>query len=48
MTTLMIMKLMSKEAWNWADAEQKSKIVSIFVFYLPTYGGYAMYNTFFR
>ena len=47
MTTLMAMKLMSKEAWNWADAEQKSKIVSILVFYLPTYGGYAVYNTFF-
>lgn len=48
MTLLMIMKLCSKEAWDWTDGEQKSKIISIFVLYLPTYGGYAVYNTFFK
>lgn len=49
MTSLMLTKLMSKGAWKWADdAEQKSKIISIIVFYLPTYGGYAVYNTFFK
>jgi len=47
MTSLMLTKMASKNAWNWNDAGQKSKIMTIIVFYLPTYGGYAVYNTFF-
>eukprot|EP00584_Thalassiosira_punctigera_P013930 CAMPEP_0172555514 /NCGR_PEP_ID=MMETSP1067-20121228/58458_1 /TAXON_ID=265564 ORGANISM="Thalassiosira punctigera, Strain Tpunct2005C2" /NCGR_SAMPLE_ID=MMETSP1067 /ASSEMBLY_ACC=CAM_ASM_000444 /LENGTH=107 /DNA_ID=CAMNT_0013344037 /DNA_START=139 /DNA_END=459 /DNA_ORIENTATION=- len=42
MTTLMFMKMASKNAWDWTDGQQKSKIISILVFYLPTYGGYAV------
>lgn len=48
MTSLMAMKLLSEGAWNWKDGEQRSKIITIVVFYLPTYGGYAIYNTFFK
>ena len=48
MTTLMLFKLASTGAWNWEDAEAKSKIITIFTFYLPTYGGYAVYNTFLK
>ena len=48
MTTLMLFKLGSTGAWNWEDAEAKSKIITIFTFYLPTYGGYAVYNTFLK
>mmetsp|Transcript_34022 Transcript_34022/g.71625 ORF Transcript_34022/g.71625 Transcript_34022/m.71625 type:complete len:80 (+) Transcript_34022:302-541(+) len=48
MTMLMFHKMMSKGAWNWEDAGQKSKIMTVIVFYLPTYGGYAVYNTFFK
>ena len=46
MTTLMVAKLLSENIWDWNDGQQK--VLSIFVFYLPTYGGYAVYNTFFK
>eukprot|EP00640_Fibrocapsa_japonica_P007769 CAMPEP_0113943398 /NCGR_PEP_ID=MMETSP1339-20121228/23230_1 /TAXON_ID=94617 /ORGANISM="Fibrocapsa japonica" /LENGTH=154 /DNA_ID=CAMNT_0000948255 /DNA_START=304 /DNA_END=768 /DNA_ORIENTATION=- /assembly_acc=CAM_ASM_000762 len=48
MTALMLHKLMSEGAWNWTDEEQRSKIITLIVFYLPTYGGYAVYNTFLK
>jgi len=48
MTTLMLSKMTSKAAWNWEDAAGKSKMLSLIVFYLPTYGGYAVYNTFLK
>lgn len=48
MTMLMLSKMTSKGAWNWEDGEQKSKLISIITFYLPTYGGYAVYNSFFK
>ena len=48
MTTLMLAKLASRNAWDWTDGQTKSKVVSILVFYLPTYGGYAVYNTLFK
>ena len=50
MTNLMMFKLMSVEAWKWTnkDSETKSKVLSIIFFYLPTYGGYAIYNTFLK
>mmetsp|Transcript_17797 Transcript_17797/g.42846 ORF Transcript_17797/g.42846 Transcript_17797/m.42846 type:complete len:162 (+) Transcript_17797:136-621(+) len=46
MTALMSAKLASPAAWKWTHDGQKSKILTIIFFYLPTYGGYAIYNTF--
>mmetsp|Transcript_19003 Transcript_19003/g.28190 ORF Transcript_19003/g.28190 Transcript_19003/m.28190 type:complete len:156 (+) Transcript_19003:29-496(+) len=48
MTTLMAAKLASPGAWKWTNANgQKGKILTIIFFYLPTYGGYAAYKSFF-
>eukprot|EP00985_Skeletonema_marinoi_P016381 scaffold8789_cov186-Skeletonema_marinoi.AAC.7 len=48
MTTLMASKLASPGAWKWTNANgQKGKILTIIFFYLPTYGGYATYKSFF-
>jgi hypothetical protein len=48
MTTLMAAKLASPGAWKWTNANgQKGKILTIIFFYLPTYGGYATYKSFF-
>jgi hypothetical protein len=44
----MAAKLATPTAWKWtAQNGQKSKILTIIFFYLPTYGGYAAYKSFF-
>eukprot|EP00573_Skeletonema_grethae_P001452 CAMPEP_0201686920 /NCGR_PEP_ID=MMETSP0578-20130828/1187_1 /ASSEMBLY_ACC=CAM_ASM_000663 /TAXON_ID=267565 /ORGANISM="Skeletonema grethea, Strain CCMP 1804" /LENGTH=155 /DNA_ID=CAMNT_0048171027 /DNA_START=63 /DNA_END=530 /DNA_ORIENTATION=- len=48
MTTLMGAKLASPNAWKFTNENgQKGKILTIIFFYLPTYGGYAAYKSFF-
>ena len=48
MTTLMVAKLSSPNAWKWTNTNgEKGKVLTIIFFYLPTYGGYAAYKSFF-
>ncbi|KAL7501235.1 hypothetical protein ACHAWT_011167 [Skeletonema menzelii] len=48
MTTLMAAKLASPNAWKWTNENgEKGKVLTIIFFYIPTYGGYAAYKSFF-
>lgn len=48
MTILMTAKLASPNTWKWTNVNgQKGKTMTIIFFYIPTYGGYAAYKSFF-
>lgn len=49
MTALMLFKLTETNVQKWNnEAQEKSKVLAIIFFYLPTYGGYAVYKSFFE
>ena len=48
MTMLMTAKLTSPNTWKFTNVNgQKGKTMTIIFFYIPTYGGYAAYKSFF-